>query len=138
MKRLALLAVLALATLAIAAPLVSHADDEQGEGKSKSHHEDHGKGKGEMKTQYLVLSPHTDAECLQTIDNTEKMGSLAKWRFGCMDGDHTGYLITTATDAQAALAMVPASVRGKARAVKLHTFTPAELKAAHTHMQASK
>ena len=124
MKRLALLAVLALATLAIAAPLVSHAANDT--------------GKAPMKAQYLVLSPHTDAECLQTIDDTSKLGSLSKWQFGCMDGDHTGYLITTATDAQAALAMVPASVRGKARAVKLHTFTPAELKAAHEHMHASK
>ena len=126
MKRLALFTVFVLAVIAIAAPLVSHAGGETGNGKAP------------MKAQYLVLSPHTEAECLQALDDEAKMGGLSKWQFGCMDGDHTGYLITTATDASAALAMVPASVRGKARAVKLHTFTAAELKAAHEHMSAAK
>jgi len=126
MKRLALFAVFVLAALAIAAPLVSHAGGETGNGKAP------------MKAQYLVLSPHTEAECLQTLDDESKLGGLAQWHFGCLDGDHTGYLITTATDASAALAMVPVSVRGKARAVKIHTFTAAELKAAHEHMSATK
>jgi hypothetical protein len=128
MKRFARLALLALVVAAVVTPFVSRAGSPPA----------HAQAKGTMKAQYLVTSPHTAEECLKALDDVSAMGTLPKWQFGCMDGDHTGYLITTATDAQAALAMVPASVRGKARAVKLHTFTPAELKAAHEHMHASK
>jgi hypothetical protein len=126
MKRFLQVVLFALAVAALAAPLVSNAGSQTGNGKAP------------VKATYLVLAPHTEAECLQALDDEARMGGLAKWQFGCMDGDHTGYLITTATDASAALAMVPASVRGKARAVKLHTFTAMELKQAHEHMGASK
>ena len=87
------------------------------------------------KSQYLIISPHTDAECLATLDAVNKMGaaSLSKWNFGCMDGDHTGYCTVMASSSEEALANVPESVRGKARAIKVHKFTAAELKAAHEH-----
>lgn len=126
MKRFAQLALLVLVVAAIVTPFVSHAGGQTGNAK------------GTMKAQYLVTSPHTAEECLKALDDVSGMGTLAKWQFGCMDGDHTGYLVTTATDGPSALANVPASMRGKAHAVKLHTFTAAELKEGHAHMSASK
>lgn len=122
----ALLALLALSALALVAPIASIA---AGAPASKP---------APAMTRYLVSSPHTEAECLKTLDDVSATGGLAKWQFGCMDGDHTGYLITMAPSAEAALANVPASVRAKARAVKIHTFTAAELKEAHSHMSAAK
>ena len=128
MKRFARLALLALVVAAVVTPFVSRAGSPPA----------HAKAKGTMKAQYLVTSPHTAEECLNALDDVSAMGTLAKWQFGCMDGDHTGYLITTSTDAAGALATVPTDLRGKAKAVKLHTFTAAELKEGHAHMSASK
>lgn len=124
MKRHPSLVLAALAVLALVAPHASLAGS-NAPGKAAS-----------GTSRYLVLSPHTEAECLQAIDDVSAAGTLAKWQYGCMDGDHTGYLMTGAANATAALAGVPASVRAKARAVKLHTFTPAELKEAHSTMSA--
>jgi hypothetical protein len=41
-----------------------------------------------------------------------------------MDEDHTGWITIEAEDAKQALMVVPASLRGKARAVKLTRFNP--------------
>ncbi len=86
---------------------------------------------------YLVISPHTEEECMAALDAVEASGPkmLEKWDFGCMSGDHTGYAIVTAKSPEEALNTVPASMREKARAVQLHRFTPAELKAAHEKMK---
>jgi hypothetical protein len=48
-----------------------------------------------------------------------------------MDGDHTGYRMTTADSKEAALATVPSSHRSKARAVELTKFTPEQVKSFH-------
>lgn len=126
MKRFAQLALLVLVVAAVATPFISRAASQSANGK------------GTMKAQYLVTSPHSAEECLKALDDVSATGKLSKWQFGCMDGDHTGYLVTTATDATGALSAVPASMRDKAHAVKLHTFTAAELKEAHAHMDAAK
>src|SRR5437867_11924301 len=75
-------------------------------------------------SRYLVSAPHTEEECLQTLDNVKAMGpnELRKWDFGCMDGDHTGYMIVMAASSEDALKNVPEPVRAKARAVKVHKF----------------
>jgi hypothetical protein len=128
MKRFAQVALFILAVAAIVTPFVTHAGSPPANAQAK----------GTMKAQYLVTSPHTAEECMKTLDDVSAMGTLPKWQFGCMDGDHTGYLITTSTDPAGALAAVPAELRGRAHAVKLHTFTAAELKEAHAHMAAAK
>ena len=86
---------------------------------------------------YMVISPHTAEQCLQALEDVQAMGSgmLAKWDFGCMDGDHTGYCIVSASSAEEALMKVPESERANAKAVKLHKFTAAELKAVHEKMK---
>ena len=87
-------------------------------------------------TQYLIESPHTAEECMQALDDISGMGpkALAKWNFGCMTGDHTGWAMVTAADEQAALQMVPANLREKAHVHKLTKFTPAEIKKMHQKM----
>src|SRR5437867_2717547 len=66
-----------------------------------------------MTSRYLVIAPHDAAECMKALEDTKDMapGALAKWDFGCEDGDHTGYLVVNATSADEALKNVPASVR---------------------------
>ncbi|PYM07116.1 MAG: hypothetical protein DMD82_06560 [Candidatus Rokuibacteriota bacterium] len=100
-------------------------------------------GKSEAKpakpamSKFLIISPHTEEECLQTLDNVKAMGpnALSKWDFGCKDGDHTGYMIVMASSSEEALKNVPESVRDKAKAVKVHRFTAAELKSIHEKMK---
>jgi hypothetical protein len=88
----------------------------------------HPMAKGAM---FLVESPHTQEECLAVMDEANKEKQLEKWDWGCMAGNHTAYRIVQAADENAALAMVPESVRAKAHAYKLSKMTPAQLEAAH-------
>lgn len=82
---------------------------------------------------YVVESPHTAEECLGAMDEMLAMGPdvLDQYHFGCMSGEHTGWAIVDAESESEALEIVPDSIRGKARAVKVEKFTPEQIKAAH-------
>jgi hypothetical protein len=86
---------------------------------------------GDKKSQYIVIAPHTAADCVAVMDDLSASKTLDKWDFGCMDGDHTGYRMVTADSREAALATVPAAERTKARAVELTKFTPEQVKSFH-------
>jgi hypothetical protein len=90
-----------------------------------------------VQTEYLVESPHTADGCVQALDEISAMGpnALAKWQFGCMAGEHVGWAIVTAPNEQAALQLVPASLRDKARVHKLNKFSAAQVKALHGKMK---
>jgi len=84
-------------------------------------------------SEYLVISPHTAEECLAALDDVSTLGKdvLAKYDWGCMSGDHTGYFKTQAASEAEALKAVPQSIRAKARAIKLAKFTPEQIAMAH-------
>lgn len=84
-------------------------------------------------SEYLVISPHTAAECDAALMDVEKIGKdvLAKYDWGCMSGDHTGYLRIQAASEADALKMVPENIRGKARAIKIVKFTPEQIASFH-------
>jgi hypothetical protein len=84
-----------------------------------------------QKVTYLLEAPHTPEECLNLMDEVNKSKQLSEWQWGCMDGNHTGYRMVQATSEQAALAMVPENVRGKAHAYKVTKMSAKELEAAH-------
>jgi len=89
-------------------------------------------------TQWLVESPHTAENCLATLDAISANGgdkALAAWQFGCMAGEHVGWMVVRAPDEQTALASVPEMVRAQAKAHKLNKFTAAELKSFHEKMK---
>lgn len=127
MKRVALLALLgmAIATLSVTQPSVATEAAAKAKGKAAS-------------VRYLVIAPHTAEQCAKALDDASAAGSLGKWDFGCMDGDHTGYLMVMASSSEEALMKVPTDERSGARAIKLHHFTAAELKGIHEHMADSK
>ena len=85
------------------------------------------------KSEYLIVSPHTPEECLAVLDTyvAQDKKALAKMDWGCMAGDHTGYMKVTAESEQAALALLPEKQRASAKAVKLNKFTPEEIKGFH-------
>jgi hypothetical protein len=84
---------------------------------------------------YLIESPHTPEECLNVMDEVNKAKQLSSWQWGCPEGNHTAYRMVQASSEEAALAMVPESVRGKAHAYKLTKMTPAQLEQVHKQHQ---
>ncbi len=100
-----------------------------------------GKGAGKAMTyRYLVISPHTPEECLKALDEVSAEGTatLAKFDWGCKAGDHTGYAMITAKSDEEALSIVPESVRGQAKAIKLNKFSMADIKTAHASMMSEE
>ena len=87
---------------------------------------------------YLVISPHTPEECMKAIDDVNAMGAstLKLYDWGCKVGDHTGYLVISATSEEQALSKVPADLRAKAKAIQITKFTANEVKAMHAQMSA--
>lgn len=84
------------------------------------------------KSDYMIISPHTAAECDAALQQAEQLGTLSKFEWGCKQGDHTGYAIVQATSKEEALKMVPENVRAKARVIKVDRLTPEEIKAMHS------
>ncbi|RJP17776.1 MAG: hypothetical protein C4529_14195 [Deltaproteobacteria bacterium] len=82
---------------------------------------------------YFVDSPHTPQECLRALDELLAKGpeTLAKYEWGCMDGDHTGYAILEARSEAEVKENIPSFLAGKARVVKLNKFTPDQIREFH-------
>jgi hypothetical protein len=82
---------------------------------------------------YLIESPHSKEECLQALDDVLARGPefLAKFDWGCMSGDHTGWAIVEAGSEAAARSTVPVLVRGKARVIEVSKFTPEQIRSFH-------
>ena len=62
---------------------------------------------------YLIEQEHTKEECLQALDDILAEGPdiLARYDFGCMAGDHTGYATIDARSEDAARDSHPALPR---------------------------
>jgi hypothetical protein len=86
-------------------------------------------------SEYLIESPHTPDECLAALDAVSAQGpkALARWNFGCNWGEHVGWALVTAPSEQAALEMVPAAVRDKAKVHRVSQFTAEQIRKFHEH-----
>lgn len=84
-------------------------------------------------TEYLIESSHTTESCLKALDEVKNLGSdkLDHWSWGCMYGNHTGYLIVKAKSEAEALNNVPAADRDKAKVYPLGKFTAEQITAIH-------
>jgi hypothetical protein len=87
----------------------------------------------EQAVTYLIESPHTKEECLQALDDVLARGPefLAKFEWGCMSGEHTGWAVVEAGSEAAARSIVPVLVRSKARIVEVGKITPEQIKSFH-------
>jgi hypothetical protein len=81
------------------------------------------------KSLYLIVSSHRPGECSKAIDAVAALdpAELGQWNWGCSSGDHTGYLMAEAENQQAALILVPETLRSRARVIKLDKYSPAML-----------
>ncbi len=80
---------------------------------------------------FLVISPHTAEECKNALMEIHAAGYITHFDWGCMDGDHTGWVILEAANAKEALMVVPSLQRTSARAVKLVKFSPSDVANMH-------
>jgi len=83
---------------------------------------------------YMVELPHTDAECLQALDEISERNQtlLSKANWGCMAGVHNGWAVVDANDEAGARQQVGSPLmQGKARITKLSTFTRQDIEGFH-------
>lgn len=80
---------------------------------------------------FLVISPHTAGDCAKALKEIYSVGYITHFDWGCMDGDHTGWLVLEAENAKQALMVVPTMQRHNARAIKLVKFSPQDVEAMH-------
>ncbi len=76
---------------------------------------------------YLVISPHTAGDCKKALHEVNATGYITHFEWGCMDGDHTGWVMIEAENTQQALMVVPSMQRHNAKAVKLVKFSPTDV-----------
>ena len=89
--------------------------------------------KPKSQASYLVIAPHTAEQCLAVLDDVKEHDTklLEKMEWGCMAGDHTGYLTTHAATPEAALGKLPEKSRVGAKAVKLNKFSSDQIASFH-------
>jgi len=91
-------------------------------------------GAKEGTPRFLITSPHSAEMCLAALDDLSAHAPnlLAKMDFGCKVGDHNGYAIVHAENADAARKMLPESLRAGAKIVELNKFTQEQIKSFHS------
>lgn len=82
---------------------------------------------------YMIQSKHTKGECVQAVNEILKKNPklLEETHFGCMGGDHTGWVIVEANNESEARNKIPSSLRSKVHVVKVVKFTPGQIKFIH-------
>ncbi|HLF71707.1 MAG TPA: hypothetical protein VI759_06120 [Dehalococcoidia bacterium] len=84
---------------------------------------------------YLVSSEHTEEDCVRALDSVLAISQqlMARFDWGCKDGDHRGWVVVEAQDKNTAKMLLPTFIRDKAQVVALTKFTPEDVKSFHDH-----
>jgi hypothetical protein len=77
---------------------------------------------------FMIISPHSHEECTFVIKQTLAIGYLTHFWWGCKSGDHTGYAMIEAENADEALLSIPTMIRKKGKAIGLVQFDPEKVK----------
>jgi len=87
----------------------------------------------ETTNSYLIEFHHTPETCSETLDkfSSDAPELLNNIEWGCLSGDHTGYLIVESKNEVGALQTLPASLRSEAKVEKVNKFTMAQIKSLH-------
>ena len=80
---------------------------------------------------YMIVTPHTDEECLKLLDWIQAQGYLHHFDWGCKSGEHCGWAILEVDSEHQALLAVPPLLRGKAHAFKLSKYKDEDLVSLH-------
>jgi len=77
---------------------------------------------------FMIISPHTHEECTMVVKQTLAIGYLTHFWWGCKSGDHTGYAMIEANNADEALLSIPVMIRKKGKAIGLVQFDTDKVK----------
>lgn len=77
---------------------------------------------------FMIISAHTHEECTLVVKQTLAIGYLTHFWWGCKSGDHTGYAMIEANNADEALLSIPTMIRKKGKAIGLVQFDPEKVK----------
>ena len=80
---------------------------------------------------FIVISPHTAADCIMALKQTLAIGYITHFDWGCRDGVHIGWAILEAENKAQALMSVPTFLRDQATVVPLTKFEPEAVEAMH-------
>ena len=82
---------------------------------------------------YLVEAPHTEANCLEALDEIVATDTqlLDKFQWGCSAGVHNGWAIVEAESESAVRETLPASRRDEWGVTAVTKFTPEQIEAYH-------
>ena len=77
---------------------------------------------------FMIISPHTHDECTLVVKQTLAIGYLTHFWWGCKSGDHTGYAMIEANNADEAMLSIPTMIRKKGKGIGLVQFDPEKVK----------
>ncbi len=84
-------------------------------------------------SKYMIQASHTDAECLKALKEivAKDPRLLKNTHFGCMGGDHKGWMVLEAKDETAARNKLPKLMHSNINVVKVDKFTPGQIRLIH-------
>jgi hypothetical protein len=87
----------------------------------------------QQQTTFLIETKHTNADCIQVLQdvNNQDREILSQIQWGCMEGNHTGYMMVEAETEREALENLPQSARRDVEVYKLTRFTPEQIESMH-------
>ena len=83
------------------------------------------------RARFLVVVPHDPDGCLDAIEETLRQGPgfQEAYEWGCLVGNHTGYIFVRANGAEEAIDdYVPVSLRARAKAYRLSQIRARDLR----------
>lgn len=91
--------------------------------------------KAKGKDAFRIEMKHTKEECLNALDEMmeKDVKLLNKVEWGCMVGDHRGWVTLSAKSEEDAKNLLPASARANASVVKVSKFTADQIRSFHKH-----
>jgi len=89
--------------------------------------------KTDKKSMYLVQAKHTPEQCLDALTEFKDKGNglLAKFEFGCMSGDHTGYAFLEGKSESDVRQTLPKETQSIAKIQKVDKFTNDQIEKIH-------
>ena len=89
--------------------------------------------KGEGDNTYMMKFTHTKESCLAALEKISKDDEklLAKIDWGCMSGDHTGYMIVSGKDEKSVKDMIAKSILDQVTIEKVDKFTKQQIESYH-------
>lgn len=79
---------------------------------------------------FMIEMPHTKEQCMSMMGKMamEDAPLLKEAWWGCMDGNHTGWVMVDAASKDEAAMKVPEQMRGEAKVTEIMQFSAEELK----------